>query len=89
MKKTPPVAYCAKLLRIAGKSELMEMLEDIPLSSHDYAFIKDIIDGLNNQELAEKHHKSASRISQWKRSVFEKIHTYELHHSEWLQSRSS
>lgn len=87
MKKTPAVAYCSKRMKTAGKEELKELIKDIPLNSYDFKFLNDIIEGLNNQELAEKHHKSQSRISQWKRSVFEQVHAYELHHCEWERNR--
>ena len=84
MTKTPSVAYFTRRIRILGKEEIYELLEDAPLKTRDYAFLSDIIEGLDNRQLSEKYHKSPSRVSQWKRSVFEQMHAYELHRAEWL-----
>lgn len=86
MTKTASVAYFTHRIKTAGREELYELIEDSTLGTRDYAFLSDIIEGLTNQELAEKYHKSPSRISQWKRSVFERMHRYELHRSEWEHS---
>lgn len=88
MTKTASVAYYSHKLKISGREELYELIDDSPLNTKDYAFLSDIVEGLSNQALAEKYHKSPSRISQWKRSVFEQMHAYELHRSEWEHSRS-
>lgn len=87
MKKTPGVAYFSRRLHTAGREEIYELIEDSPLTTRDYAFLSDIVEGLTNQALAQKYHKSPSRISQWKRSVFEQMHQYEMHREEWLHSR--
>lgn len=88
MQKTPSVAYFTRRLQTAGREEIYEVIEDAPLKTKDYAFLADIVEGLSNQALAQKYHKSPSRISQWKRSVFEQMHQYELHHEQWLYNRS-
>lgn len=88
MKKTPSVAYFSRRLHTTGREEIYEIIEDAPLKTRDYAFLADIVEGLSNQDLARKYHKSPSRISQWKRSVFEQMHQYELHRAEWLYNRS-
>lgn len=87
MTHTPAVAYCHKRFKTAGREEIYTLLDDAPLRIKDYAFLSDVIEGLSNQQLAAKYHKSPSRISQWKRSVFEQIHEYELHRAEWERSR--
>lgn len=89
MRKTPAVAYCYTRLRTAGHEEITSLLADAPLTQRDLALISDIINGLDNQALAEKYHKSLSRISQWKRAVFEQLHAYELHNEEWKRRNCS
>jgi hypothetical protein len=68
----------ARKISITKKSVLYAELEDSPLSNRDFAFICDIINGLCIQELADKYHKTPARISQWKREVCKKIHTFDL-----------
>lgn len=82
MTKTPSVNYYTRKIRTYGRDELYEEIDNSPLSTRDYAFLADIIEGMTNQQLKAKYHKSASRISQWKRSVFEQMHAYDLHQAE-------
>lgn len=77
-RKTPSVVYVYKKIRTTKKSELYQQLEDSPLTIHDYAFMCDIIAGLSLTELADKYHKTYSRVSQWKREVCEKIHAFDI-----------
>lgn len=77
-KRTPSVNYVYKKIHTTKKSEIYRQLEDSPLSVHDYAFICDVIAGLNLKELSAKYHKSYSRVSQWKREVCEKVHAFDL-----------
>lgn len=77
-RKSPSVAYFYRKISTTRKSALYEELEDSPLSVHDFAFACDIIAGLTIQELADKYHKTPVRISQWKREVCEKIHTFDI-----------
>lgn len=77
-KKSPSVAYFEKKRSITKKSELYDWLDDSPLSARDYALISDVIEGLTNTELADKYHKSETRVSHWKREVCEKLHVYDI-----------
>jgi hypothetical protein len=77
-RRSPAVAYVYKKISITKKSVLYAELEDSPLSIRDFAFVRDIINGLCIQELADKYHKTPARISQWKREVCKKIHTFDL-----------
>lgn len=77
-RRSPAVAYVYKKISITKKSVLYAELEDSPLSIRDFAFICDIINGLSIQELADKYNKSPARISQWKREVCEKVHTFDI-----------
>ena len=77
-KKSPSVAYFEKKRSITKKSEFFDWLDDSPLSTRDYAFICDVVDGLTNTELADKFHKSESRIARWKRDVCERLHEYDI-----------
>ncbi|MBO7733371.1 MAG: hypothetical protein J6S67_12475 [Methanobrevibacter sp.] len=77
-KRSPSVAYVYKKINTTRKSVLYAELEDSPLSVRDFAFVSDIITGLNIQELADKYHKTPARISQWKREVCEKIHAFDI-----------
>ena len=77
-RKSPSVAYVYKKISTTKKSVLYEELEDSPLSTRDFAFMCDIIAGLNIQELSDKYHKTPARISQWKREVCVKVHTFDM-----------
>ena len=77
-RKTPAVAYVYKKISITRKSVLYAWLEDSPLNVRDFAFTCDIVAGLSIQELADKYNKTPARISQWKREVCEKIHTFDI-----------
>jgi uncharacterized protein YjcR len=50
---------------------------DSPLSQKDISFMIDILDGMSYQELATKYNKSKPRISQWKRTCFEKLQYFD------------
>lgn len=78
MKKSPPLVYFYKKVRTTKKSILFEWLDDSPLTSKEFAFISDVIEGLSLIELADKFHKTPSRISHWKREVCEKIHAFDI-----------
>ena len=77
-KKSPSVAYFDKKRRTTKKSEFFDWLDDSPLSAKDYALISDVVEGLSNKELANKYHKSESRIARWKRDVCEKLQEYDI-----------
>lgn len=77
-RKSPAVAYVYRKISTTKKSVLFAELEDSPLSVHDFAFICDIIAGLNITELSDKYHKTPARISQWKREVCEKVHAFDI-----------
>ena len=78
MQKSPSVAYFCRKIETTGRTELFDFLEDAPISVKDYAFITDVIYGFTIAQLAAKYHKSQSRISKWKRQVFERLHRFEL-----------
>lgn len=73
---TPAVAFCMRAIKTTRKQVLYDLLDESPMATKDYAFIADIIEGLDNTNLAIKYKKSASRISQWKRRVFEELHRF-------------
>ena len=77
-KKSPSVAYFDKKRRTTKKSEFYDWLDDSPLSAKDYALISDVVEGLSIKELADKFHKSESRIARWKRDVCERLHEYDI-----------
>ena len=77
-KKSPAVNFVYKKIRTTRKSEMLKLLEESPLTAVELSFMQDIIAGLSITELSEKHFKSPSRISQWKREVCEKIHAFEI-----------
>lgn len=77
-RKSPSVVYVYKKIRTTKKSVLQAQLEESPLTVHDNSFIKDLMEGLNITELSSKYFLSASRISQWKREVCEKIHAFDI-----------
>ena len=75
-KKSPAVNFVYRKIRTTRKSEMLQLLEESPLTENELSFMKDIIAGLSITELSEKHFKTASRISQWKREVCEKLHAF-------------
>ena len=77
-KKTPSVMYYNNKIKTTKKSELFRELDDAPITIKEYAFISDVIYGLSIKELASKYKTTPSRISQWKRELFERLHTYEM-----------
>lgn len=76
MTKTPSVAFVERAIHTTRKQDLYAILDDAPMRTKDYAFLSDIIEGLDNSALINKYKKSQSRISQWKRRVFEQLHHY-------------
>lgn len=78
MTKTPAVAYYARKIRSTKRSVLYDEIEEAPLKKLDRNFLYDIIDGLSYKELSVKYCKSTSRIYRWKRSIFERMHKYDL-----------
>ena len=77
-KKTPSVNYVYRKIQTTKKSELYRQLEDSPLSVQEFAFMCDVVAGLNLKELSAKYHKSYSRVSQWKRELCDKLHAFDL-----------
>ena len=77
-KKSPAVKYVYRKILTTRKSELLEQLEESPLTKNELSFIKDVIDGMSLTELSDKYNKTYSRISQWKREVFEKVHAFDI-----------
>ncbi len=77
-KKSVSVAYYSRKIKISSRSAIIDEIMDSPLSQKDVGFMIDILDGLSIIQLAEKYQKSKPRISQWKRSCFEKLHRYNI-----------
>lgn len=77
-KKSPAVIYFYKKLNSTKKSVFKNELKDSPLTARELSFILDVADGLTIAELADKHCKSLSRISEWKREVCEKIQAFDV-----------
>lgn len=73
---TSSVAFCTRKIENTKKDELYDIIEQMSIKTRDYAFLSDVIEGLDNKQLAAKYKKSASRICQWKRRVFEKLHRF-------------
>lgn len=78
MRRSPAVAYYERKIRTTRRSVLYEEIEDAPLKIMDRNFLHDVIDGLSYKELSVKYCKSTSRIYRWKRSLFERMHKYDL-----------
>jgi hypothetical protein len=76
-KKSPAVAYYSRKIKTTSRSELIDEIMDSPLSQKDISFMIDILDGMSYQELATKYNKSKPRISQWKRTCFEKLQYFD------------
>lgn len=78
MQKSKPVAYVTYKIRTTDRIELLEQLKHVPLTNTNYNFVLDIISGMSYKELAEKYHKSESRIYKWKRQIYEDLHNYDM-----------
>lgn len=79
-RKSPSLAYFYKKQRTTSKSEFYDWLDDSPLTSREYAFISDVVEGLSLTELADKYHKTASRCSHWKKEICDRLHEYDIAH---------
>lgn len=77
-KKSPSIIYVYKKINTTKRSVLYQQLKEIPLNDIEYSFICDVIKGFSITELADKFHKTPSRISQWKREVCGKIHAFDI-----------
>ena len=75
-RKTPAVAYIARLIKTTGKPELLRILQESPLRTQDIKLILDYADGASYKELAAKYNKSPQRINQWKHKVYCDLHFY-------------
>lgn len=69
--------YCRQRFLTTPRSELLNEIEEAPLTDQERAFIKDIVAGLSVKELAEKYAKSPSRISHWKAEILERLRQYD------------
>lgn len=76
--KSPATAYYSRKLKITSRSTIYQDLDDAPLTRREREFLEDVIEGMTLQELADKHNLSTSRISKWKRQVFERMQAYDL-----------
>lgn len=78
MEKSKSVIYVMRLITTTPRSELNNILQDIPIKRTEYYFIMDIVDGLSYKELAQKYNKSESRIGKWKKEICDKIQRFQL-----------
>lgn len=76
--KLPATAYYTQKIKKTNRQVLLQELASAPIKKIDYAFMLDIIEGVSYKELAEKYHKSEARIYQWKRTLFERLHQYDM-----------
>lgn len=77
MTKTSGMAYITRKIQTTSRIQMEQFIEDSPLKNKDKIFMLDILNGMSLKELEYKYEKSQSRIAQWKRSTFEKLHYYE------------
>jgi len=75
-RKTPAVAYIARLIKTTGKPELLRILQESPLTPQEINLFMDYANGASYKELAQKYNKSPQRINQWKRNIYEQLHFY-------------
>lgn len=78
MKKSPEIAFIEHKLKFTPNAELSLMLEQVPLSVEDKAFLTDIKKGLSYKQLADKYGRSVSRVWQWKHNLYIYLHKYYL-----------
>jgi len=77
-RKTPAFAYYNRKLKTTRKSVLLTEWQDAPITQIEFEFLQEILNGKSYQELAEQFNKSVSRIGQWKRSLFEQLHRFDM-----------
>ena len=78
MKKTNAVAYYSYKIQTTSRTLLINEINEAPLKIKEKTFILDIVDGLSYRELAQKWQISKSRVSKWKRTLFEKLHQADM-----------
>lgn len=78
MKKSPAIAYLTKKIRMTGRAELLQEIQDAPLKNRDRELLLMIIDGASYKEMSASFNLSTSRIAKWKHQVFEHLFRYEM-----------
>lgn len=76
--KSPATTYYSRKLKVTSRSKLSQEIDDAPLNRREREFICDVAEGLTLQELADKYNLSTSRISKWKREIFERMLAYDM-----------
>ena len=70
MRKSKPVAYCENKIMTTERSSLYRQLEEAPIKRIECEFMKDIADGMQYKELAEKYNKSQKiKLRRIKKSI--------------------
>ena len=78
MKKSPAIAYMTKKIRMTGRAELLQEIQDAPLKKKDRDLIIMSIEGASYKEMSAAFNLSMSRIAKWKHEVFEHLFRYEM-----------
>ena len=78
MEKSPAVAYYARKIKTTNRLEIINELDEAPITRQDRYFMYDVLNGLTYKELAYKYNKTVSGVAQWKRRLFETMHRYDL-----------
>ena len=76
MYRTPRVAFINYKITTSNRIVFRDELSQAPIKNIDKIFLEDILSGMSYKELSVKHNKSISRISQWKRELYDKLADY-------------
>lgn len=76
MYRTPKVAFINYKINSSNRITFRQELDAAPINNIDKVFLEDILSGMSYKELSAKHNKSISRISQWKRELYDKLADY-------------
>ena len=76
MYRTPKVAFINYKITTSNRIVFRDELSQAPIKNIDKIFLEDILSGMSYKELSVKHNKSISRISQWKRELYDKLADY-------------
>lgn len=75
-RKSPAVSFVQHRFQTTSRCELLNEIQDAPLKDKDRDLVVKFLEGYSYKELAIHFNLSESRISKWKRSVFERLFVY-------------
>ena len=75
-RKTPAVAFVARLIYTTGRPDLLELLRRSPLTEAQAELVALYAAGASYKELAEKYRVTAQTVYNRKRKAYERLARY-------------